>query len=371
MKKSKFYRAIFIACIMYNFIALADDNTSYYYEPENYNFLQENQSDPEGNTQIDENIENIENNVNGNIRNDDGYTPEEESTLTDDVYEDSCWYCALPETDCEWARKCGMIGIWLPEGPPAFRPFIADPRQVTYGVAWRFDDNVLGKNLIPVSFGDTLAIYRWCDVWYFRGDVQLEIEGAVWATFSPTLESSPLIDADYYVGIPITYVFDNWAIRLRGYHISTHIGDEFILTHPKFHRRNPSIEAIDLSVSNQFTRDIRLYGVLGWICCQDDSFRVGPFYAEAGLELRVSELGYTDYCNRLYGEPFLAMHFRYNKVFKHHIDQTYALGWEWGKFSGLRRKLRLFLEYHDGYCIEGQFAKIPSHYFSIRATYGF
>ncbi|MBA3723208.1 MAG: DUF1207 domain-containing protein [Parachlamydiaceae bacterium] len=295
----------------------------------------------------------------------------EASQLDPAIYEDSCWYAVAPETDCEFARRCGLRGIWLPEGPPAFRPFLADPHPVTFSVGWRFNDRVLGKNLIDVSYGDTFPIYRWCDIWYFRGDLQFEIEGALWAIFDPLHDSSPLIDADYYVGFPITYMFENWAIRFRGYHISTHIGDEFLLTHHHFHRKNPSIEAFDLFFSNQFTREIRLYAGIGYIACQDDSFRVGPIYLEAGLELRMYQLGYRDYCNRLYGEPFLGMDFRYNKSFKNHVDSTYVLGYEWGKFSGLRRKFRVFLEYHDGYCLEGQFSKFPDRYLSIRGSYGY
>jgi hypothetical protein len=180
-----------------------------------------------------------------------------------------------------------------------------------------------------------------------------------------------LIDADYYVGFPISYAFGNWAFRLRGYHISTHIGDEFLLNHPGFDRRNPSIEAFDFYVSYHFTRDIRLYGGVGWLACQDDSYRVGPFYCEGGVELRLFEISYRDYCDRLYGVPFFAMDFYYQSHFKHHINATYALGYEWGKVSGLRRRLRLFIEYHDGYSVDGQFSLCPTRYFAIRGTYGF
>lgn len=296
---------------------------------------------------------------------------EESACMNPEVYEDYCWSSTLPETDCEFARRHNLVGIWLPEGPPAFRPFIADPHQVTYSVGWRFHDHVLGNNLVDVSFGDTLPVYRWCNLWYFCGDLQLEIEGAVWALFSPLHYSAPLINADYYVGFPITYTFGNWAIRLRGYHISCHIGDEFLLLHPHFHRKNPSAEYIDLFFSHQFTHDIRLYGGVGWVCCQDDSFRYGDWYAETGLELRLNEIRFNSYSNRLYIVPFYAMHFRFAPHFKRHVDATYALGYEIGKFSGIRRKLRLFLEYHDGYSLEGQFAWFPTRYLSIRGSYGF
>jgi hypothetical protein len=303
--------------------------------------------------------------------NNNGEECENECSNCLDVYKEYCWYSVDPQTDCQYAREHNLWAIWLPEVPPLMRPFIADLRQVTYSVGWRWNDNVLGKNIIPVSFGDTFPIIRWVDVWKWRGDLQLEIEGGVWAVFDPLHASSPLIDADYYVGFPLTYAFGDWAFRGRGYHISTHIGDEFLLDHPHFNRRNPSIEAFDFYTTYQFTNDIRLYGGIGWVACQDDSYRVGPFYFECGAELRLFELSYRDYCNRLFGVPFVAMDFYYQSHFKHHINSNFAIGYEWGKVSGLRRKWRVYLQYHDGYAVEGQFSKFPTRYLSVRTTYGF
>jgi hypothetical protein len=278
------------------------------------------------------------------------------------------------ELECSYAHACGHCGIWLPEEPMLFKPFIADPRQVDYSVGWRFRDRSLASNIIDVSFGDALGIYEWCDVWPWKGQLRIEIEGALWAVFAPLKESAPLYNADYYVGVPITYAIDRWQFRLRGFHISSHIGDEFLITHcdKGFERFNPSAEYLDFAVSHEFTDDIRLYGLLGVIMHHDESFRCGgPLYAEAGMELRFHPLQYIDFCNKLIGTPFYAMHWRYNRAFKHHIDMTYALGYEWAKFSGLCRKLRIFMLYHDGYGVDGQFCKIPTHYFSIRMSYGY
>jgi hypothetical protein len=161
---------------------------------------------------------------------------------------------ALQTIEC-----CDSGGIWLPEDPPLFRPFMADPREVCYSVGWRFNDNALTKNIIDVSFGDSLAIYRWCDVWPLHGQLQFEIEGAVWAIFDPCQESAPLINADYYVGFPLSYAIDRWQFRLRPFHISSHIGDEFLLNHPGFDRRNASNEYVDFFVSFDMTPEIRFY----------------------------------------------------------------------------------------------------------------
>lgn len=287
------------------------------------------------------------------------------------LYHDSSWEAAEPETDCLFARQHNLWGIWLPEGPPPYRPMMADPRQLTYSVGWRFNDQVIERNVIDVSFADFFPVFRWCDIWKYGGDLQLDVEGGVWAIFDPLHESSPLVDADYYVGFPLTYTFDEWAIRLRIYHISTHLGDEFLLNNLGFDRRNPSIEATDLYVSKYYREDFRFYGGLGWVCCQDDSYRVGPIYLAAGVELRLSELGVRDECNRLYGQPFLGMHFYYQSHFQHHVNSTYVMGYEWAKVSGSRHKFRLFLEYHDGYSLDGQFCKCPTNYLSLRGSYGF
>ena len=276
-------------------------------------------------------------------------------------------YLRYPPIACDGC----MWGEWLCEKPVLMRPFLADPRKVTYSAGWRFNDQVLEKNVIDVSYADTCQLYRWYNVWPWCGQLQFEVEGALWAVFDPTHESSPLMNADYYVGFPLTYAIDNWSFRLRGYHISSHIGDEFLLNHPHFNRKNPSVECLDFFISHEYTDLIRIYGGLGYILVQDDSFWVKPFYAAYGAELRLPLWRFYRCDQHLYGEPFFAMHFRYQPDFVRHVDQTYVLGYEFAKTVGLRRALRFYMEYHDGYSTEGQFSLYPTNYFAVRLTYGF
>jgi len=291
-----------------------------------------------------------------------------------------CGWSAHPDCNdhpshcpCEWDVPYREYGEWLPETPPLFRPFAADPRQVTYSVAWRFNDTAITKNAIPVSFGDICVLYEWnnVDFGWVSGPMQLGVEGALWAIFEPLNESSPLVDADYYVGFPLTLRDGPWSYRLRGYHISTHIGDEFLLNHPGFDRRNPSAEFLDFSVSYEFTDEIRLYGLGGVILHQDPSFPLKRWFVQGGSEIRLYRLGFVDYCQHLYGTPIFAMNFFYRPNFHGRVDATYILGYEFGKLSGLQRRLRAFVEYHDGYSVEGQFCKLRTTYLSLRLTYGF
>ncbi len=268
-------------------------------------------------------------------------------------------------------KPCAVWGQWFPDNPVLFRQFMADPRALIFSAAWRFNDQALFKNTIPVSYYDTCVFYRWYNVWPWKGDLQIELEGCLWAVFNPLGESSPLINADYYVGIPITYGVGPWAFRLRGFHISSHIGDEFLLQHPFFCRRNPSAEYLDFFISYDYTDEIRFYSGLGYIVAQDDSFIQKRFYSAIGTELRLLELGFVDHCQRVYGAPIFGMHFRQQGDFGNRVDSTYILGYEFGKLTGEYKKLRFFLEYHDGYSVEGQFSRLKTNYLAIKMTYGY
>ncbi len=65
------------------------------------------------------------------------------------------------------------------------------------------------------------------------------------------------------------------------------------------------------------------------------------------------------------------MHFRSWEEHDFDVDQTYALGVEWSNIKGTTRKVRIFVEYHDGFSKEGQFVRERSNYVEIRTTYGF
>jgi hypothetical protein len=202
------------------------------------------------------------------------------------------------------------------------------------------------------------------------GQMQLSIDGCLWAVFDPCTYSSPLINADYYGGVHLTYAFDQWSFRLRLYHISSHIGDEYLLNHPNFDRRNPSAETLDFFASYYFTPEIRVYGGGGLIVNRDNSFKSGRVLIEGGTEIRLNGFGFYSPCNAILGRPFYAMHFRYKNDFKKHIDQTYVLGYEFAKLTGLQRRVRAWVEYHDGYSVDGQFSCYGTNYVSVRLSYG-
>lgn len=300
-----------------------------------------------------------------------GYSDCDSFVVDPGCYERRYYRPSFMPADDRWKWSCCTTGGWMPERPPLFRPFIADPREITYSAGWRFNDRALAKNVIDVSYCDSFPLYGWCNYLYCGDKLQVDLEGCLWAVFDPCTFTTPLLNADYYVGVPITYAYGLWSYRLRFYHISSHVGDEFLLAHPKFDRRNPSAEYLEAAVSYQHSNDLRLYADVGWVIQQDESFHIGSFYAEAGTEVRLCSIGCYDSWNAIYAVPFFAMHLRLQRRFERHFDATYALGYEVGKQCGLERRFRISLEYHDGYSVEGQWSCHPTNYLSLRAQYGF
>jgi hypothetical protein len=268
-------------------------------------------------------------------------------------------------------------GIWFPQSTVLFLPLVADPREPVYSVNYRFGDRVMGRNAIAVSMGDDFPIFRWRHVFCWKGDLQIGLQAGVWAVFNfsdvPHRKNNTceLMNADYLIGIPLTYAFDKWSFRFRIYHISGHLGDELIVNHPKYlhKRKNPSFEAVEFMSSYQLSSGLRLYAGPGVVFDSDDSFKLKPLYAKRGAEVRL--LGRKLDYHRLYGTPFFAAHMENWQQRHWDLDQFYKLGYEISKLQGVGRKMRVYIGYHQGYSYEGQFFNKKTRYGDVGLSWGF
>jgi len=279
----------------------------------------------------------------------------------------------------ERKAKKRISGIWFPQSNVLFQPLVADPRQVTYSLGYRMGDRVMGKRAAEVSFGDDFPLYRWRSVWQRGADLQFGIEAGVWCVFSYEEKNgavtadqfAELMNSDFYAGLPLTYAMDAWTFRLRLYHISSHLGDEYLVNHPAVapKRKNPSKETIDFVASYQLTSSIRLFAGPGWVIHSDKTYPVKPWHFMYGLECRLA--GFRSEYHGLYGQPFLAMFFKNDQEYQWDFETSYSIGYEWSKLQGIGRKVRLYLNYHHGHSLEGQFSRERTQYASVGFSYGF
>ncbi len=73
----------------------------------------------------------------------------------------------------------------------------------------------------------------------------MSLLGGVFSQYNLDTPSDDLINADYLVGPMLTLRRGRVSARLRLYHQSSHLGDEFILNKPGVDRINLSFEPFD------------------------------------------------------------------------------------------------------------------------------
>lgn len=153
---------------------------------------------------------------------------------------------------------------WLPQGR-LFCPLAADPKAGRSFASYLrgdfsslADPTATDTNIASVGLGDSFALLRLPGLRPGNG-LQLDIEGAVFSQFNLDRTSFDLVNADYLVGVPITVRVDGFTSRLRVYHQSSHLGDEFLLGSTFDDRVNLSFESAELILSQEVGR-VRLYG---------------------------------------------------------------------------------------------------------------
>jgi hypothetical protein len=244
----------------------------------------------------------------------------------------------------------------LPE-QSLFPSLQADPREPRFSMSWQrhhTEDSTF--DAADVSFGETFGLAEGS---WREGRYQIGLQGAVFALFNFDSESFDLINADYVIGLPISWRHDVWSARVRLYHQSSHLGDEFILGNPGVDRINLSYEVIDGLVSREWQR-LRLYGGGGAIVHSDPD--LDPWLAQFGAEYRLPDLwGDLDLT--------LAADFKSTDEQDWHINQSYRAGFVVASHN--QRKVGLMFQYYRGRSPNGQFFSDRLDYSGLGLYFGF
>jgi len=253
--------------------------------------------------------------------------------------------------------------------PPGqlFYPAMASPKEprthVTY-LRLRLPGNSI--NLGSVGFGDSFGLLRrpgWGkdDAW------QLSISGAVFAQFNLDASSMDLINADYIIGFPLSYRNGPWSARLRLFHQSSHLGDEFLLS-----PQDPALKATRMNLSFE---TVELLGAWEW---EGFQINAGPSYiihTDSDLKRSSVQAG-IDYQSR---EPVFKPSMRlFASVVCHAWEET---DWnpDFNVKAGInirspyteKRGIQIFGEYYHGNLPFGQFYKVRADYYGLGINVSF
>ncbi|WP_319394334.1 DUF1207 domain-containing protein [uncultured Desulfobacter sp.] len=228
-----------------------------------------------------------------------------------------------------------------------FQSLIADPKQPQFFVSLRsFSSMDVRYTMASVGFGETFGMYRFYGI--REGDgLQLSLEGALFAQFNLDSASSDLINADYTIGIPVTYRYGDNSFRFRLYHQSSHLGDELLLSANHPNRVNLSYESIELIYSREW-HAWRVYGGGEYLVHKEPS-ELKPAIVHWGLEYRGDKPFLWS------GRPIVGLDMKCTQENDWYVDTSIKAGLEFGHHSTGQRRLRLMAEWYTGYDPHGQF----------------
>ena len=265
---------------------------------------------------------------------------------------------ASPGTQVAAEDTSGPLeGVLLPDND-VFRPLLADQREPRFyadyrRIQFRGTSDVLAEgkgrtiNAALVAFGGAFGIWglrqpRGCD------GVQVSLFGAVFAQFNLDTPSFDLLNADYLVGPELTLRSGRWSGRLRFYHQSSHLGDEFLLNYGIAHgvvRQDLSFEILDAIVSVEDTW-WRLYAGGGLVVLSSSTPNLAsvPGFIQWGFELRGPAWQPWDWLKNTRLRPVLGGNFSSVQAIGWTPNASVSGGIEWASPNGEHRA-RVLLEY--------------------------
>lgn len=258
-----------------------------------------------------------------------------------------------------WLRPApGRKTVRFPVGD-LFSPPLADTRQPRFHATYQGYRTEFGSiNMGSIGAGEDFGLIRAPrqrdgDGW------QLGFSGAIMALFNLDGPSTDLINADYYFGVPFSWRQGNLSARARIYHLSSHVGDEFLLDAPvpDFQRINLSYEALEMLASYDFESGVRLYGGVNQIL--NTATPLQKTRGQIGIEYQGTP---TEWRNARF---VAGVDLQSWDETDGDIDVSIKTGLLFRSPYADRRKVSLLLEFFNGRTPHGQFYVYRSEYFGL------
>jgi hypothetical protein len=197
--------------------------------------------------------------------------------------------------------------------------------QSGFGAIW---DANIGARFSLLRYGTPTA--------YRPEGFEVQLEGAAMPRLQPLLESSPLVSTDFRIGVPVVYASGPWQFKTGYYHVSAHLGDEYMEMHPTVDRINYVRDSIMFGVGYYYSEDLRLFA----------EFDYAPGVS-GGAEPCEFQFGF-DYSPAVrHGAPFFAAYGNLRQEVDFGGFLVVQTGWQW-RGGAAMHTLRLGVEYFNG-----------------------
>ncbi len=248
-----------------------------------------------------------------------------------------------------------------------FPPLLADPKQPRFFGALESARPFGAQEALTIGsigLGEEFAFWgqrHGANAW------QVGVAAGVFAQFElDGAQSYPLLNADYVLGIPLTWRHRAYALRLRFVHSSSHLGDELLLLNEHIERMNLSSEELELLVAKDVAGGRgtgRVYAG-GGVLLHRRPTTLARRRLQCGVEWRGHAYTWVEAPSprSVSVAPFAALDVKMLAE-QAWVTDVHALGGIEIQRHGTRRRVRLFADYYSGFVPYGQF-------FHQRATSG-
>jgi len=275
--------------------------------------------------------------------------------------------------DCRYDHNSSGTSSGAFPSDDIFRPLIADPKQPQFFAIWQATNvrsNNTSANIGSVALGENFGFYTkryGCD------GVQISLLTGVFSQFNLDKKNAELINTDFIVGLPVSFRVGDWSARVRHYHQSSHIGDEFLLSNlsnPGFKPVNLTYEEIEGVLSYDF-KWARGYVGGGYLLHREPE-TIDRNRVQWGFDVRVpsiaSKLGWV--FEKMIVIPVLAVDFKAFEELDWIINTNLLAGMELSRPGSIRR-FRVMFNYYHGFNPYGQFFSQKIESFGIGAYFLF
>lgn len=223
----------------------------------------------------------------------------------------------------------------MPQGL-IYRQYLAGVKESRLRGVWNSQSD--GGNIWDVSLGGQVGLLRYGS--YRNGRPigwQLGLEGSGQVRLDKD-ENLDVDAADFRVGVPITWGNEISQVKFAFYHLSSHLGDEFLLKTPGFPRLNFSRNVLVLGYSIYPAARWRVYAEIGYALTADVS---KEWETQFGVEF--APAGATG----PRGAPFAAANAHLREEVDFGGNFVCQLGWAW-RGSPASGMFRTGVEYYNG-----------------------
>ncbi len=260
---------------------------------------------------------------------------EEDGPLVPETYWSRSSVRPSPSSGVPWSWQ------WMAPGL-VWRSYLAGVKEPRFALA--ASQSSAFDYIWDATLGGRVSLWRYGTPTAYRPEGwELQLEGAALPRIWPGKFSAPLISCDYRVGLPLVYARGKWQFKTGYYHISAHLGDEYMILNPSVTRINYMRDAWMLGVGYYWTENLRLFAETDWAFGADGGAK--PWEFQFGADFSPAVRG---------GAPFFAVYGNLRQELNYGGFFVVQTGWQW-RGGPAMTTFRIGVQYVNGASTQYEF----------------